>query len=367
MQNNDNTITVSDMSNLQNLQQNQSKLHIRVDPTITQVSDIELLPPTQSPKQSDIHQQVPENNQDSDQLNFGPDPQISSRRNSSQTQHSVTVPSMYVQDRIKTLDSQVASSRRRRSYTSIKNYVFNAIVYIVIFYTLFAIGLITLWYILDSYGYKILVQKDVYDTNSTYSVNASDGTNSYTYIENKEDTIYSNVTVPVPIPPKFWEQHLENLTSQVLESVYIYFNTVGTEFLTNSTENIINSTIDKIQTVQLSTLYVTDVMSSTTTSENIISNDIVTNNMFSNYTDTKNIVTERIVTEDIVTERIVTQNITTTSMYSNNIFGSFINIPNIMTQNISSHIINAYEVIATNVNSLALFGNSLNKCNVGKC
>ena len=367
MQNNDNTITVSDMSNLQNLQQNQSKLHIRVDPTITQVSDIELLPPTQSPQQSDVHQQVPENNQDSDQLNFDRDPQISSRRNSSQTQHSVTVPSIYVQDRIKRLDSQVESSRRRRSCTSIKNCVFNTIVYIVVFYTLFAIGLITLWYILDSYGYKILVQKDVNDTNSTYSVNASGSTNSYTYIENKEDTIYSNVSVPVPIPPKFWEQHLENLTSQVLQSVYIFFNTVGTEFLTNSTENIINSTIDKIQTVQLSTLYVTDVISSTATSENIISNGIVTNNMFSNYTDTKNIVTEDIVTESIVTERIVTQNITTTSMYSNNIFGSFINIPNIMTQNISSHIINAYEVIATNVNSLALFGNSLNKCNVGKC
>ena len=307
-------VLVSDINNLQNLQQHRSKLHIKVDPTITCVSEIEFTcKPTGSANESD--EELPPQPKppsiklcpqscDLDQLCFAEESPLNTERAGTERsdieqQHStIKIPSVYVQDRFRDLNDQVHNGRRARSVNYYKNCIGVPICNIVIFYILFVIGVIML-----------RVFGDFIDLDSIFKTNATKYIGCQCNDMRLPSTPPRNITEIryIPIPPKFWDQRLENLTQEMYNMVDVYFATVAADFVFNSSGIIVNKTIDLLQTINISKLTVGHIVANT------------------------------------------------------------LNSINIDTTNLSSKLINTVDITAGNVKSLALYGDTLNKCNVGKC
>jgi len=322
----------SDSKNLYLIQQNKSTIDIKVDPTITNVSDIELTPPTPIPSSPCQTSRSTYNYDQStlpictsslqfhdigagsapsnlDQLSFdedSPQQQLNTER-SHNRRFSIKIPSNYVHNRFRDLNDQVHIGRRNRTITYYRNYFITAICNIIIFYILFSIGIGIL------YIWSVPINTFL---NSTSTVQQRIGcqciptptvhTNQPPPIQNIQ-----NNTVIKYLPPLFWDRwrsnDLVNLTVLLTNMIDIYFATTGAEFLSNASDIISNKTINQIQTIVLDKLTV---------------NKITTNAI------------------DAVSS----------------------NITSIIAKNISSRTINAISVI-----SVSLFGNTLNKCNQGKC
>jgi len=314
-------VLVSDINNLQNLQQHRSKLHIKVDPTITCVSEIEFThKPTGSANDSDEEMPPQPNHQstklcpqscDLDQLCFDAESPLNTERAGTERsdieqQHStIKIPSVYVQDRFRDLDDQVHNGRRTRSVNYYKNCIGVPICNIAIFYILFVIGVIMLRVFGD-----FIDLDSIFKTNATKYIGCQcndmrlpggSGSNGGRHVRNITEIRY------IPIPPKFWDQRLENLTQEMYNMVDVYFATVAADFVFNSSGIIVNKTIDLLQIINISKLTVGHIVSNT------------------------------------------------------------LNSINIDTTNLSSKLIKTVDITAENVKSVSLYGDTLNKCNVGKC
>jgi hypothetical protein len=417
--NNDSEVTVSDINNLQNLQQQRSsqKLRIKIDPTITNVGDIELTSHNYS--DSDDHTpDIPlgitntENIIEQDKLTFtqhdssinqnksaqntyrsnneGESAQNTYRSNQDGTNQerrpSIKIPSTYVQERLKNLDNQVTTSRRKRNTKYYQNCILTWIRNITIFYILFIIGFALIYLFTDIFVYN------ANNANNTNCTCIGSGTGDSIINHTYSDTKVNNIQY-LPIPPKFWQQQLSNLTETVTIMIDDYFATKGIEYISNSSNLITNETIKLLQTVHLSKIMVDNIINNQIITSSIISNnasidtitnDIMISNIFttSNATVLDTTLSNKIDASDIETNNIETALITTSNINANDIkttkinaefinsqilYSDLLNTTTIIGENISSIIVNAINVIATNVESIGLFGNKLNKCTVGKC
>jgi hypothetical protein len=366
--NDESSVTVTDINNLQSLQQQHSsqRLRIKIDPTITTVSDIELTsrendndhysPPLPDPATPAL---VPKSNLD--KLCFDTESQLNTARstargaapvsarcidgdsqdsvinsmNDTNRRHSIKIPSQYVEDRFKNIDNQLSYGRRKRNKEYYKNCTIIWIRNIIIFYILFIIGMFFLYMCTD------MLQ------SITFGYNQTNTNCSCQHIKSNEDstdsTIINNTNIQyIPIPPKFWQQQLDNLTAIVKNMIDVYFTTSGAQYIENSTDFIVNNTINRLQTTALHRMYI----------DEIISKQIDTN----------------IITSDIIyTNKINTTDLYSTNINSTNINSTIINSLNIFGTNLTTSLINTLNIITDIVQSTELFGNTLNKCTVGKC
>ena len=381
--NTDSSVTVTDINNLQSLQQQRSsqRLRIKIDPTITTVSDIELTsrendndhysPPLPEPATPGL---VPKTNLD--KLCFDTESQLNTARSTARgavpisaretaretargtargtarstgngadgdnqegvisvmnetPRHSIKIPSQYVEDRFKNIDNQLSYGRRKRNSQYYKNCTMIWIRNIIIFYVLFIIGMFFLYMCTDmlqsiTFGYNQT------NTNCSCQYNTpSNEASTNSPIINKTNIQY------IPIPPKFWQQQLDNLTNIVKNMIDDYFTTSGIQYIENSTDLIVNNTINRLQTTVLHRMYI----------DEIISKQLDTN----------------IITSDIIyTNKINTTDLNSTNILGINLFGT-----NLFGTNLTTSLVNTLNIITNTVQSIELFGNTLNKCTVGKC
>ena len=281
------------------------------------------------------------------------------------------IPSQYVEERFKNIDNQLNTGRRKRNSQYYKNCTFIWIRNIIIFYVLFIIGMFLM------YMYTDILQSITFGsynkTNcSCQYVKASDS--------NPKESINVNNTYIkyIPIPPKFWQQHLDNLTNIVVNTIDEYFRTSGAQYIENSTDIIVNKTIDRLQKIQLSSMYIDEIQSkifytNTLTTDTITTNTLTTDTITTNTLTTDSIYSSKINTTDLYgtnlygTDSIYSSKINTTDLYGTNLYGTNLFGVNIFGTNLTTSIINTINIITDTVQSIELFGNTLNKCTVGKC
>ena len=432
----DTEITVSDINNLHNLRQQKSRMRIKVDPTITDPSEIQLTNRTsddgltQSPSPIEPVPPTPSDlypSADLDQLCFDTEgTQISGRLNGKKT---VNIPSTYVQDRFKDLDTRVQHGRYMRNERYCINCIRSIILNVIGFYILFVIGIFGLIFIFNTF------ELNLFDSNVSTTTPLKNCICNSSDVSQK---IVNNTVIQyIPLSDKYLNKRMENLTLEMYKAIDLYFATIGHNFIQNSTTSIVNKTIDMIQSINLLKLSVNELTTNTIVTQDIDSNtgninSIVSNNILSDQLTTNTIVTQdidsksgnitsivsnNIISDQLNTNAIVTQDIDSntgniTSIVSNNIISDQLNTNAIVTQDIDSNSGNINSIVSNNiisdqlntnaivtqdidsksgnitsivsnnisaitiyiskiiadiVDSTALFGDTLNKCNVGKC
>ena len=303
---NDQDVDNQEFENLQQLSSRRQSIQIDVDPTIMHVKT------------------TPRNNHDSDHHDsdhHDPEIELTNRSNMSNrsedmtlnfNQHDhekITIPSIYVHDRLHELNNVVRENRRNRFSKTIKKYIF----LLLQFYVLFFIGVYISYYLMiwlsESTGpIDIPFIKTICGCNNTNNISQySVSDKSYSFDGSGSHSDGSGSTQIqikyIPISGQIIDEIVSNMTN----IIDIKFNTTGFEFLNTSSKIITNMVINTLETLQIDKLNIR-----TAIIDNIISN-------------------------------------------------------NISVQNITSELINTLDVYGINLFSTSLYGTTLNKCTVGQC
>lgn len=287
-----------ELENLQQLSSRRQSIQIEVDPTTMNVKT--------TPRNN-----VETNIQNDSEIELTNRSNISNNQSEDMTlnfnQHDhekITIPSVYVHDRLHELNNAVRENRRNRFSKTIKKYIF----LLLQFYILFFIGMYMSYYLMiwlsESTGpiympfIKTLCGCNNTDNISQYSVSDK------SYSSENDGSGSTQIQIKyVPIS----RQIIDEIVSNITDIIDVKFNTTGFEFLNTSSQIITNMVINTLETVKINKLNI-----GTGIIDNIISN-------------------------------------------------------NISVQNITSELINTLDVYGINLFSTSLYGTTLNKCTVGQC
>ena len=308
-----------EFENLQQLSSRRPSIQIDVDPTIMHVKST-----PQNNHDSDHHDSDHHDSDHHDSDHHDPEIELTNRSNMSNrseditlnfNQHDhekITIPSVYVHDRLHELNNVVRENRRNRFSKTIKKYIF----LLLQFYVLFFIGVYISYYLMiwlsESTGpIYIPFIKTICGCNNTnnisqYSGSHSDGSGSHSDGSGSHSDGSGSTQIQIkyiPISGRIIDEIVSNMTN----IIDIKFNTTGFEFLNTSSKIITNMVINTLETLQIDKLNIR-----TAIIDNIIAN-------------------------------------------------------NISVQNITSELINTLDVYGINLFSTSLYGTTLNKCTVGQC
>jgi hypothetical protein len=392
----------SDIKQLR-LLRNKSPININIDPTATNVGDIELTSHPPSPSNPD---QTGRASCDSDQPifpictsaprfhNAGPpgvariafdDGSESARQLATdRSRFSIKIPSDYVHDRFRDLADQVDTSRRNRTIIYYRNYFITGVCNILIFYILFSIG-IGILHIWSVPIYTFLNITSCVQHNGCECI-SSPSSPPHTNQSNIQQIVQNNTVIKY-LPPLFWNQErshaLANLTLLTTTMVDAAFASLSETLLANTTTMVDAAFASLSETLLANTTTMVDaafaslsetLLANTTTmvdvafaslSEAFLAN---TTTMVDKTIDQiQTIVLDKLTVTKITTNAIDAQSITT-----NAIDASSSNITTMVAKNISSVAINSDLLDCTDINAvsvvaLSLYGNTLNKCTQGKC
>ena len=286
-----------EFENLQQLSSRRQSIQIEVDPTTMNVKT--------TPRNNDDDHEIELTNR-SNISNQSEDMTLNFNQND---QEKITIPSVYVHDRLHELNNAVRENRRNRFSKTIKKYIYVSFQ----FYVLFFIGMYMSYYLMiwlsESTGpidmpfIKTLCScNNISQYNSDGSDSESDGTGSGVGSGSESGSTQIQIKY-IPIS----RQIIDEIVSNITDIIDVKFNTTGFEFLNTSSQIITDMVINTLETVQINKLNI-----GTGIINNIISN-------------------------------------------------------NISVKNITSELINTFDVYGINLFSTSLYGTTLNKCTVGQC
>lgn len=253
-----------EFENLQQLSSRRQSIQIEVDPTTMNVKT------------------TPRNNVETNIQN-DPEIELTNRSNMSNrsedmtlnfNQHDhekITIPSVYVHDRLHELNNAVRENRRNRFGKTIKKYIF----LLLQFYVLFFIGMYMSYYLMiwlsESRGpIDMPFIKTLCGCNNTNNISQYRVDGSGSESDGSGSTQIQIKYVPIS------RQIIDEIVSNITDIIDVKFNTTGFEFLNTSSQIITNMVINTLETVQINKLNI-----GTGIIDNIISNNISVQNITS--------------------------------------------------------------------------------------
>ena len=385
-----------EINNLRRLT-NAGNLDITVDPTILRVEEIELADDDNTPgklvsnRNDDTHRPLSTTQRDDNNEPF--DTSRTHRQaddDQANNRQTIRIPSIYVHDRLEELNNTVREGRRNRFCQRFKQNICR----IIEFYVLFFVGICMLYYGLVLFTYfngsivwSLCANGCANATSMGYDASGSN------YSSESSNTVRNITEIRyITVPPKNWQNIVDGLSSQINNTIDLYFNKTAVEFFNYSAPYITQFVILKLPQSTLSSLHVNALTTtsintytlntSSITTGDILANDLSTDSVNATFVRSSNVNADKIMNQELTTKDIVASTLVTSGLVTNDIVSESItsevinttdlvamtgNITSVFAHNLSTVFIEAVDVVANNIFGISLFGNTLNKCTVGKC